>query len=629
MRNVLLPFILLFSFAACFAQAPKAVDNVVDSLLHNVDLPQADSNRMKTYERLGDHYSDNNADKAIEFYEKAKDIALRENFLLRAANNYYSIGFFYLIKAEQDKSLYNYQQSTLLYEKLGDKRRLSNAYMSIGNVYFQGNDRIKTDIYYDKAEALIKTMDNPQQLSYMYDTRGNVYDQLGSYDKALEYYQKSLVIDKKEGLEDSYYSTLSNLALSYKHQFKTDLAIKYFDSVRVYFEKMKMPPDQMAALYNNIGATYAQAKKYPDAITSFNKSIAIGDSIGNSAVVMENYRNMADMYGDMKNYQLEADYLKKYHGFKDSLFSADSKNKLTELEANYIVEKKNTELIKKDAEVAKQKNRQKVLIIIAFSILALFVGLILFYTRIQKKNKLLQEKNVQINEQKDELQTLNHVKDRLFSIISHDLRNPLVTLRSYLMLADNDAVAPEKKQQFKLQTMNAVSQTGDMLDNLLAWANVQIKNTKTNIIPVNVGDLIADAENNVKAQAMQKEISITQDLQAEVLPGDYDILNIALRNLLTNAIKYSPAKSSINLSAVPANGNVLLSVQDEGIGLTKEQINAVLSKQNTSTAGTHGEKGSGLGLFLVQELLQKINATLSIESKEGDGSKFIISVPAF
>ena len=234
---------------------------------------------------------------------------------------------------------------------------------------------------------------------------------------------------------------------------------------------------------------------------------------------MENYRNMSDMFGDMKNYEQQAVYLKKYYNFKDSLYSADSKNQLTELEANYTVEKKNGELVKKDAEVAEQKNRQRILLIVAFSILALLGLLMLFYKRIQNKNRLLQEKNVQINEQKDELQTLNHVKDRLFSIISHDLRNPLVTLRSYLMLADNDAVAEEKKQQFKVQTMNAVSQTGDMLDNLLAWANVQIKNTKANIIPINIADLLSDAVNNVKAQAFQKNISIHETQQRKHCPA--------------------------------------------------------------------------------------------------------------
>ena len=113
------------------------------------------------------------------------------------------------------------------------------------------------------------------------------------------------------------------------------------------------------------------------------------------------------------------------------------------------------------------------------------------------------------------------------------------------------------------------------------------------------------------------------------MPGDYDILNIALRNLLTNAIKYSPGQSNITLSAVQKDGTVFLSVKDEGVGLSPQQIRNILLKENESTAGTQGEKGSGLGLFLVQELLQKINATLSVESEPGKGSNFIIKIPSF
>ncbi|MEO7047870.1 MAG: HAMP domain-containing sensor histidine kinase, partial [Ferruginibacter sp.] len=306
----------------------------------------------------------------------------------------------------------------------------------------------------------------------------------------------------------------------------------------------------------------------------------------------------------------------------------DKTNQLTELESDYRIEKKNNELTKKDAEVVKQKSQRNLLLIIALSILAVLVGLAFFYSRVRGKNKLLQQKNIQISEQKNELQTLNHVKDRLFSIISHDLRNPLVTLRSYLMLADNDALSAEKKHLFKVQTMNAVSQTGDMLDNLLAWANVQIKNTRATIIPINLKDLVTDAVSNVKAQAFQKQIEIVQQINVEMIPGDYDILMIALRNLLTNAIKYSAEKKEILISCLQDNNRIFLSVKDEGVGLSAEQINYINKNENSTTKGTKGEKGSGLGLFLIKELLKNMNALLLIESTPGQGSTFTISLPA-
>jgi len=601
----------------------------IDSLLREADAVKADSTRMRIFNRIGNYYLNNNASKAIEYYEKAKALGTILKDSLRVANNYYDIGFANFLKADYQKSLAAYLVSAKKYEELNDSYRLSNAFMSIGNVYLKYKDFKKTDEYYDKAEALIVATKDSLQLTSIYDTKGITFDQMGQFDSALYYSKKSYDISLLLNENDYAMNSLSNMALTYKHQFKTKEALAAFDSVVTFYERKKDAPlDVLASAYNNVGATQAQAGNYPKAIEAFNKSIGFARQTGASETVMENYRNMADMYGGMKNYAQQAFYLKQYHQLKDSIYSAGSKNQLTQLEADYQLEKKNSEISKKDAEVVKQTSQRNIFIIIAIATVLILTTLAFFYTRIRKNNAALKQKNIQISEQRNELQTLNHVKDRLFSIISHDLRNPLATLKSYLSLADNDNVAAEKKQQFKLQTMNAVLNTSDMLDNLLAWANVQIKNTRANILPLSVEDAIWDTVHSVQAQAMQKEITIRQDVQAATALGDYDILIIALRNIATNAIKYSNPGTNIYISSVKKGNEVLISLRDEGIGISKEKIAEILHDQTDSTQGTQGEKGSGLGLFLVKELLQKSNAGLRIESGEGKGSTFTVMLPA-
>ena len=613
---------LIFTCAITFANGQT--NTSIEDLLKAADNEQNDTARMRILNQLGDFYMDNNAGKAIEYFEKAKTIAEENGLLLKASNNYYSIGFCYLLKANYEKSLLNYQQSIKGYEKLKDSFRLSNALMSIGNVYLQNKEFGKTNEYYDKAEILILAMKDSIQLTSIFDTRGITYDQLGKFDSALMYLNKAYQISKLIDEEDYAMNSLSNMALTYKHQFKTKEALETFAVVLAYLKKTNAPVDRLAAMYNNIAATQAQAGNYPQALEAFNTSLAHAKQTGATSIEMENYRNMADMFGSMKSYEQQATYLKKYYQVKDSIFNIESKNQLTQLEADYQLEKKNIELVKQEAEVVKQKSQRNIFIIIALAAALILAAGGYLYTRIRKNNQELTLRNRKIIEQKDELQTLNQVKDRLFSIISHDLRNPLVTLRSYLSLADNDALAPEKKLQFKLQTMNAVINTGDMLDNLLAWANVQIKNTSPGIVPINLTDCVWDTVHHTEAQAFQKGIRIEQQLQAETALGDYDIVSIALRNLVTNAIKYSAPNKNIHLISLKENGKVFLTVKDEGIGLTQEQIAGILSNENSSTAGTQGEKGSGLGLFLVRELLQKINAELKIESKPGHGSNFTI-----
>ena len=622
MKTLFLFLSLLFC-TTLFSQVNKEVD----SLLKALDTEIQDSNKLRTLNRIGNYYIDNNPSKALEYFERSAALAKKINNTLRLGNAYYDIGFCYLLKNDFDKSLQHYQQSAKIYEQLKDNRRLTNAYMSMGNVFFQSKTLSKASEYYDKAQLIVEQSKDSGQLASLYAQRGTMYDQTEQYDSALLYLQKSMAIAKL--INDDYMVTtgLSNMGLTYKHKKNTALALQYFDTVLKKYTAMAEPPlDNLAVIYNNIGATQSQAGNYTKAIKAFNKSISYCLQEGLTGITMENYRNMADMYGDMKDYRQQSIYLNKYYHLKDSIFSNDNKNQLTQLETDYQLEKKNISLVKEQSETAKQKNQRNIFIIIAIGAAVLLAALSFFYRRIKQNNILLQDKNMQIYKQRDELQTLNHVKDRLFSVISHDLRNPLVTLKSYLSLADSPNLPAEKKDKFKRQTVQAVSQTSDMLDNLLVWANMQIKNTRPAITNVNIEDCIDDAIGAVRAQATQKNIQINKDIKTTGAAADSNIVEIALRNIITNAVKYSHANSEILVSTATHQQQIFITVIDQGIGMSKEQIEDLLQNDAESTAGTQGEKGSGLGLFLVKELLQKINAVLLIESEEGKGSSFIIKL---
>jgi signal transduction histidine kinase len=621
MNKFILAAILMFASIKIVAQAKQ-----VDSLLRVLETETADSNKVRLYNRIGNYYMYNNPGKAIQYFENALSIAKVINRQLAIANNHYSIGFCYLSKGDYDASLKNYLESVKIYESLKDSFRLSNALMSIANVYSSNKDFKNTNDYHNRALQIIETLKDSLQLFSILDSKGTVLDQQKQYDSALTYLQKSYNI--AEAIKDNYsiIGSLSNIGLTYKHKEKTDLALQYFDKALELAKKEEDMPDRLAALYNNIGAANAQAGNITLAKIAFNKSIEYGKSAGSIPLEMENYRNLSDMYGNVKDYVQQTFFLKKYYTLKDSLFTTDNKNQLTELEADYKIEKKNTEIVKKEGEVEKGKNQRNLFILLSGGMVILLGGLGFFYSRIKNKNTLLAQQNIQINKQKDELQTLNGVKDRLFSIISHDLRNPLVTLRSYLSLSDNANISDDKKIVFKKQTSQAVSQTTDMLDNLLVWANMQIKNTNANITPVDIEEVVLDAMDNVQAQAQQKNISIHKNIEVSSALGDKNILNIALRNLLTNAIKYSAENKNIFISTTQKDNQILLSVKDEGIGMTIKQIADIQNNEPETTIGTQGEKGSGLGLFLVKELLTKANNKLLIESEEGKGSVFTIGL---
>ena len=186
----------------------------------------------------------------------------------------------------------------------------------------------------------------------------------------------------------------------------------------------------------------------------------------------------------------------------------------------------------------------------------------------------------------------------------------------------------DKKVVYKNQTMQAVSQTTALLDNLLVWANMQIKDSRPNIIIIDIEEAILDAIDNVNIQAIQKKISLNKTLHATCALGDQNIVTIAVRNLLTNALKYSNENSRIIINSFEKDKQVFIEIIDEGIGMDAEKIKELLNNEVETTVGTAGERGTGLGIFLIRELLQKINGVLLIESTKGKGSVFTIKLPS-
>lgn len=622
--SIIVVFMLLFRDTT-ISQSHETLD----SLLRLVNEEVIDSGQMVVLREIGDYYMNNNASKAIDYFEKARQIAKALALKINEAANLYSIAYCYITKGDFDSALENYLQAVRIYEELGHKRRLTNAYIAIATLYADYNKLEKSRDYFNKAERLIEiTQDTFEWLTYLSEV-GIIFYKQAKYDSAISLLKKAHALAVMSN--DSYMipTTLVNLGLMYKRLGDNDQALYYTDSALQVFIKLNSSSHSFATVYNNFGSIYAQAGQIEKAKEAFQKSLRYCFESNSRLIEMENYLNMSDMFekiGDWKNYSY---YLKKHFNLKDSLFTADNKYKLTELESDYLLEKKNKEIYRKEVEVAKKRTERNLFIFFAVTGFLLLSVMSYAYNNIERKKRIVEEQRDLITQQKSSLDELNSLKDRLFSIISHDLRNPIITLRSYLLLSDNESLSADKKLLFKKQTMQAVTQTGDLLDNLLAWANMQLKNTEVNIVPVDLKECVDDVISSLHLQASQKKITFESHIHEQMVPADIDILSIALRNLMTNAIKFSGEHQKIMITSNVIDGKVYISVQDFGIGMSADQIEKVRNYANNSSKGTHGEKGSGLGIFLISELLRKVKGTLNIESKEGEGSKFTIELNAF
>lgn len=256
------------------------------------------------------------------------------------------------------------------------------------------------------------------------------------------------------------------------------------------------------------------------------------------------------------------------------------------------------------------------------------------HNEIQEAFTSLSEKNLQIEEQKKQLQELNATKDRFFSILAHDLINPFSSLDGLtsLLLENIDSYTPDKTKHLIEIMAQTTKQTCDLLQKLLQWSQTQSGRIENKPSKINLLETVINNFELLKNNIMEKQIDFTYTVSKNLFVyADNNMISTVLRNLISNAIKFTPLGGRINISTkLHENQNdfIQILVTDSGIGISRDNINKLFKiEENITTVGTNNEKGTGLGLILCKELIEKIGGEIWVESEEGKGSTFFIKIP--
>jgi signal transduction histidine kinase len=253
------------------------------------------------------------------------------------------------------------------------------------------------------------------------------------------------------------------------------------------------------------------------------------------------------------------------------------------------------------------------------------------FNALREKNRIIEEQNYQLDQvnealriNTEKLQEVNQSKDRLFSIIAHDLRSPIYALHSVLNVMEESSLSEEEMRTFFLQMTSDLKNATNLLDSLLLWARSQLHQITANPETIDLRLMIINKINLLKTQAQEKEIQV-ENYVTTSLPVSFDknMLGIVLQNLLSNAIKFTKQGGKVTIEAMAMQDQIQVSIADTGIGLSKERAEKIFTMQtNTSTTGTAGEKGSGLGLLICKDFVEKNGGKIWVESEEGKGSTF-------
>jgi signal transduction histidine kinase len=236
----------------------------------------------------------------------------------------------------------------------------------------------------------------------------------------------------------------------------------------------------------------------------------------------------------------------------------------------------------------------------------------------------------EIHQQNLQLEEVNNVKDKLFSVVSHDIRGPLSSLHLALSLAKSGTLSNDEFQKITTGLETRLAQTTEFIDNLLQWAKLQMKGEKYEPDRLNLTDLAQETVRLLESECRDKKITLKNTLQGELdAYADLNMIRSVLRNLLTNAIKFTRAEGTVTLSAYRVDTKIIISVADTGVGIPARNRERLFTIGSITTQGTRQEKGTGLGLLLCKEFIEKHGGKIWFESEDGKGTTFYFSLSQF
>jgi signal transduction histidine kinase len=337
------------------------------------------------------------------------------------------------------------------------------------------------------------------------------------------------------------------------------------------------------------------------------------------------------MRGDFKK---SLDNYKQFKQLEDSLFSQDMQGKLLRDQIRFETEAKDSRIAElsalnelRDDQIKREEFKQNILVVVFALSVILLITVYRSGQRRRQINMLLLKHQEDMEKRSDELERLNQVKDKFFSIISHDLRSPINALAGILDLMSKEAVKPEDFGKHTQELRIRFNHTRTLLNNLLDWTLLQMD--KLNLQAAKI-DLHKIVEENIQllGSIKDKKIDLINIVPKNAIGfADSNTINLVIRNLMTNAIKFTNDGGKVEIGAEEKSHEWLMSVRDNGIGISPDVTKILFDKTAPyTTRGTANEKGTGLGLILCKEFVEKNGGTIWVES-DTNGSTFWFTIP--
>ncbi|WP_101261788.1 tetratricopeptide repeat-containing sensor histidine kinase [Labilibaculum filiforme] len=620
----------------------------------------------------------NKSDEALIHLNRSLEIRKESGTQKEVAYTLNNIGSVFWLKKDYGNALEYYLKALEIRSELGDKSDIASSLNNLGNVYKNLNKPNKALDYYSKALEIREEIGDKTLIAFSLNDIGGIYWRLNNFNESLAYYNRSLALRKEIGNKLFIAATLKNIGTVYKDLNELDFSLKnYNDALKIYDETNDQK--EQANVFSLIGNLYETYNNFDKSLEYHKLSLTIHKRIGNykgiayssnniGEILMKYYpdkeakdylllafdhanlckdrslqkiasENLFEYFSNQGDYKKALEYFREFSSTQyDSIVDQIDKDKIAEFEANYQISKNKDEI-----KSLKAYSRQQSIVIYLFVALIILAGIIGYIANknikirkeatqaLKEKNNELEEINSLLKETEVSLRDLNLTKDKIFNIISNDLRTPFndMKLMSSKLLESFDQAKIETQKDLSKNIKDLSFQTYDLVENILLWSASQSGKTKFSPRLFNVKELLDHSLTKLSEQLVEKNVKIIFNLDSSSKAyADTAAICEVFKNLLSNAIKFSYREGKITISAREKKYWIELDFSDEGVGMSKTNLHKIFRLDNNYLAlGTAQEKGAGIGLLLCKEYVEKNGGKIWADSEEGKGSSFYITIP--
>ena len=682
MKRLIVLFCFLFTLFS-FSQNEE-----LDSLTIQLAFQNPDTTKVNTsLSIIKLLYKDKDYDKALKYIKQSEKLSEDLNYSKGIAEISYYKALIYSEKSDYINALNQFIKSKNLFSKLKDTLFIAKIDSKLGVIEIERGN-YKSGLSY--ALSGIKELEKRQlkeELSSTYKSLATAYQNTNNFEKAIDFNLKSLAIVEVLDDNDGLVSANKNLAELYLQRKNYAKTISYYESALNYVDKndtelradilpklggalVKTENYNLAADYliegiklnrklnnkegviialNSLGELNLTRNRIKTAEEQLLEAGSLGRSENNKQQLLKNYMLMKILDSTKGNFEGAFAWQREYYKIKNSLEESTLKPITEIVEGTPILDEIEamedaasndiaTEALDEDLVSKEKLDKLKLIfyaLLAAFAIVLVFFVLFylkrnsrLRYTReLEEKNQKIELQNEAILEQSKHLESINKVKDKLFSIVSHDLKDSLTSTKGFIDLLKEGSLTQEEFHSLLPELSENANNASLLLFNLLNWSKSQMQSLEPKPSLFDIQEVFYDKVKLIEQKMQSKNVLLIDNTLRDFVYADRSMVEIIVQNLLANAIKFCKTGDTITISNRISNGRAIISVADSGVGITKENQSKLFGNNTFSTVGTKNEKGTGLGLTICKELVELNKGRIWVDSVLNEGSTFYVELP--